>query len=136
MKVSDIQVVMEHEHLLLSLHWILAKNTASATPVMHTVQFLTKICSQVPRSRIFLRDNLGLISTLTNLLTTLGVNSTSKTSKVLELLRFITHNVSIYRQESYLDKLIAQLLRYSTCKVMQSKNFQAIIFSLVSRFQT
>ena len=111
MKVSDIQVIMEHEHLLLNLHWILSKNTAPTTPVMNAIQFLTKICSQVPRSRAFLRDNLGLASTLTNLLVSLGVNSSSKSSKVLELLRFVSHGISIIRQESYLEKLIVQLLR-------------------------
>jgi hypothetical protein len=102
---------MEHEHLLLNLHWILSKNTAPTTPVMNAIQFLTKICSQVPRSRAFLRDNLGLASTLTNLLVSLGVNSSSKSSKVLELLRFVSHGISIIRQESYLEKLIVQLLR-------------------------
>ena len=111
LKVSDIQVIMEHEHLLLNLHWILSKNTAPTTPVMNAIQFLTKICSQVPRSRAFLRDNLGLASTLTNLLVSLGVNSSSKSSKVLELLRFVSHGISIIRQESYLEKLIVQLLR-------------------------
>ena len=111
LKVSDIQVIMEHEHLLLNLHWILSKNTAPTTPVMNAIQFLTKICSQVPRSRVFLRDNLGLASTLTNLLVSLGVNSSSKSSKVLELLRFVSHGISIIRQESYLEKLIVQLLR-------------------------
>ena len=126
LKVSDIQVIMEHEHLLLNLHWILSKNTAPTTPVMNAIQFLTKICSQVPRSRVFLRDNLGLASTLTNLLVSLGVNSSSKSSKVLELLRFVSHGISIIRQESYLEKLIVQLLRLlkSTIYNLSSLNSQ------------
>ena len=111
MKISDLQVIMEHEHVLVNLHWVLAKTTAPTTPVMNAIQFFTKICSQVPRSRVFLRDNLGLTSTLTNLIVTLGVSSSSKSSKVLELLRLVIHGISIIRQESYLEKLILQLLR-------------------------
>jgi len=130
LKVSDIQVIMEHEHLLLNLHWILSKNTAPTTPVMNAIQFLTKICSQVPRSRAFLRDNLGLASTLTNLLVSLGVNSSSKSSKVLELLRFVSHGISIIRQESYLEKLIVQLLRFIHAKDSNSSAALGILACL------
>jgi len=130
LKVSDIQIIMEHEHLLLNLHWILSKNTAPTTPVMNAIQFLTKICSQVPRSRAFLRDNLGLASTLTNLLVSLGVNSSSKSSKVLELLRFVSHGISIIRQESYLEKLIVQLLRFIHAKDSNSSAALGILACL------
>ena len=112
LKVSDLQIVMHHENLLLNLQWILARQSAPSAPVMNTISFLTKVCVQNPKARAFLRDNLGLTNTLTNLLVTLGTNSATKSGKVMDLLRFVTHGINIVRQESYLEKLILQLLRY------------------------
>lgn len=102
----------DHEHLLVNLKWILSRSTAPSGPVMNTIGFLTKVCIQVAKCRLILRDNLGLPSALTNLLLTLGTNSPSKATKVLELMRHVVHGICILRQESYLEKLIIQLLRF------------------------
>lgn len=112
LKVTDLQSIKDHENLLVNLKWILGKSTAPSGPVMNTIGFLTKICSQVGKCRLMLRDNLGLTSTLTNLLLTLGTSSPTKTAKVLELMRYLVHGICILRQESYLEKLLFQLLRF------------------------
>ena len=106
LKLSDFQSISEQESLLLNMHWILTKNSASKGIQTNVIQILVKFCVQVPWSRVFLRDELGLVRTLTYLMTTLEMN------KILELLRYIVHGISILRQESWLEKLILQLLRY------------------------
>ena len=110
LKVTDIQAIKDHEHLLVNLQWIMTMQSAPSGPVMNTVQFLTKICSQVPKMRKFLRDNIGLMSTLTALLTTLAT-SAAKSGKVFDLMRFVVQGIIINRQESYQEKLIFHLLR-------------------------
>ena len=105
LKLSDLQSISEQESLLLNMHWILSKNSASKGIQSNVIQILIKFCVQVPWSRVFLRDELGLLRTLTYLMTTLEMN------KILELLRYIVHGISILRQESWLEKLILQLLR-------------------------
>lgn len=107
LKVSDLQNVMENGHLLLNIQWILTKNVKEKI-TMKAVALLAKLCEQVPRSRAFLRDNLALTGTLTSILTSVGSEAAGK---VLELLRFIAHGISINRPESYLEKLIFHLLR-------------------------
>ena len=77
---------------------------------MNTIAILTKICSQVQPLRQFLRDNLAFMSTLTSLLATLQT-SPSKSIKILDLMKFIAPGITIIRQESFLEKLISQLLR-------------------------
>lgn len=127
LKVSDLGILKENQELLLNLQWILSKVSAPSAPVMNAIQFLTKVCIQVPASRIFLRDHLDLTRTLTTLLVTLA---SSKADKVLHLLRYVTHGITIIRQESYLEKLIFQLLRFIQAKDCHSSPSLAILACL------
>ena len=108
--MTDLQAIKEHEHLLINLQWILTNAKSPSGPVLNTVAFLTKICSQLTTLRTFLRDSLGLMATLTGLLVTLQ-SSPSKSIKILDLMKFIAPGITIIRQESYLEKLIFQLLK-------------------------
>jgi hypothetical protein len=110
LKSSDMTLVMDHESVLINLHWIITRTTATSGPIWNSVGLLTKICVDVPRCRVFLRDQLGLTSSLTHLLASLP-SSNSKAVKVLELLRYVVYGIAINRNEAYLEKLICQLLR-------------------------
>ena len=61
---------------------------------------------------------MSLTSTLTTLWITLG-SSSSKTGKILDLMRYLVQGISITRQESYLEKLIHQLLKCINSKQQQ-----------------
>lgn len=110
MKVSDLQAIKEHEHLLINLQWILTNTKSPSGPVLNTVALLSKICNQMTALRTFLRDSLGLMATLTALLVTLQ-SSPTKSIKILDLMKFIAPGITIIRQESFLEKLIFQLLK-------------------------
>ena len=108
--MSDLQAIKEHEHLLINLQWILTNTKSPSGPVLNTVALLSKICSQITTLRTFLRDSLGLMATLTALLVTLQ-SSPTKSIKILDLMKFIAPGITIIRQESFLEKLIFQLLK-------------------------
>ena len=113
MKVTDFQWIPDQESLLMNLNWLLMKNCVSKENIENlptlqskVIKLLTKICEQVPSTRSFLRDDLGLIRSLTNLMTSLDMNM------ILELLRLVIHGITILRQESWIEKLVLQLIRY------------------------
>ena len=113
LKVTDFQWIPDQESLLMNLNWLLMKNCVSKENIENlptlqskVIKLLTKICEQVPSTRSFLRDDLGLIRSLTNLMTSLDMNM------ILELLRLVIHGITILRQESWIEKLVLQLIRY------------------------
>lgn len=80
---------------------------------------MTKLVAAVPSVRGFLRDRLNLVSTLTQLLCGLSATNNAKTSKVLELLKFVSFGIQVTRQEAYLHDLIPKLLGYAcSCQVI------------------
>ena len=124
MKVTDFQWIPDQESLLMNLNWLLMKNCVSKENIENlptlqskVIKLLTKICEQVPSTRSFLRDDLGLIRSLTNLMTSLDMNM------ILELLRLVIHGITILRQESWIEKLVLQLIRYRVFHYIQIVHF-------------
>ena len=59
----------------------------------------------------FLRDKIRIHTTLTDLLMKVPLTNHQKSAKILELLRHVTMNIKLQRQESFLQDLVARLFQ-------------------------
>ena len=90
----------------MDLQWILTVNVS-----MPAVNILTKLCSIDRSVQNFLRDKIRIHTTLTDLLMKVPLTNHQKSAKILELLRHVTMNIKLQRQESFLQDLVARLFQ-------------------------
>ena len=79
--------------------------------VTTALNLLTKFCSVDRSVSVFLRDKLRIQTTLTDLLILVSLTNHQKCAKILDLLRHVTMNIKLQRQESFLQDLIARLFQ-------------------------
>ena len=75
------------------------------------LNLLTRLCSIDRSVSIFLRDKIRIHATLTDLLILVPLTNHQKSAKILDLLRHVTFNIKLQRQESFLQDLIARLFQ-------------------------
>ena len=95
----------------MDLQWILTVNRKKEQPITVALNMLTKLSSMDTSISTFLRDKIRIHATLTNLLIQVPLTNHQKCAKILDLLRHVTINIKLQRQESFLQDLIARLFQ-------------------------
>ena len=128
-KTSNAKLICSCPTLLMDIQWILtvnvenrkksrrtaaeANNTEEGQNSLVTValNLLTRLCTTDRSVSIFLRDKIRIHATLTDLLILVPLTNHQKCAKILDLLRHVTFNIKLQRQESFLQDLIARLFQ-------------------------
>ena len=91
-----------------------ANNTADEgqnSLVTTALNLLAKLCSLDRSVSVFLKEKLRIQTTLTDLLILVPLTNHQKCIKILDLLSHVTNKLTLQRQESFLQDLIARLFQ-------------------------
>ena len=127
--ISDLSAFLPREAanlILVDVHWAVTRisPTTNNDSCLTLISSAARWATRCEHTRIFLRDDLRFLSTLTSLL--LATTSTEKKARLIESMRPFAMGVRIARMEAFIIDLVPQLIE----SVVRPLSPEARYFSL------